>query len=111
MIDKLKFLIDETEDNPKLKSILLKVAEMPENKQEMTLYEHPTVKPLDMIKMIVKASSNEGDIVLDAFMGSGTTAVACLELNRKLIGFEISKEYCDIANKRLQQENLGSFIK
>jgi len=37
MIDKLKFLIDETEDNPKLKSILLKVAEMPENKQEMTL--------------------------------------------------------------------------
>jgi len=76
------------------------------NKYEMTLYNHPTIKPLELIKTIIKASSNKEDVVLDPFMGSGTTAVACKQLNRYFIGFEISKEYCDIANKRLKQQNL-----
>lgn len=67
---------------------------------------HPTEKPLHLIKDLVKISSNENDIILDPFMGSGTTAVACKQLNRNFIGFEISKEYCDIANKRLKQEQL-----
>ena len=49
------------------------------------------------------SSSKEKQIVLDPFLGSGTTAVACKQLNRKCLGIEISKEYCDIANKRLQQ--------
>ena len=80
------------------------------NKQEMTLYDHATVKPLELIKTIVKASSNEGDIVLDCFMGSGTTAVACKELNRNFIGIEREQKYIDIANKRLIQSSLSKPI-
>lgn len=64
--------------------------------------KHPTQKPLDLIKKLLKISSNQNDLVLDSFMGSGTTAVACKQLNRNFIGYEISKEYCDIANKRLK---------
>ncbi len=79
------------------------------NKLEMTKYNHPTVKPIDLIRNIVKASSNEGDLVLDCFMGSGTTAVACKQLNRNFIGFEISRKYCDIINERLSQGVLLSF--
>lgn len=74
-------------------------------------WEHPTIKPIELIKKIIKISSNENDIVLDPFMGSGTTAVACKQLNRKFIGFETSKEYCDIANKRLSQDVLFNFDK
>ena len=62
--------------------------------------------PLKALKIL----SDEGDIVLDPFMGSGTTAVACIKLKRNFIGFEISKEYCDIANKRIadaQAQKLG----
>ncbi len=57
---------------------------------------------------MILASSNEGDRVLDCFMGSGTTAIACQQFNRKFIGIEISKEYCDIAKKRLSQQTLSS---
>lgn len=64
---------------------------------------HPTQKPLLLIKEIIKNYTNKGDIILDPFMGSGTTAVACKELQRNFIGFEISKEYCDIANQRLEK--------
>jgi len=63
--------------------------------------EHPTTKPLELIKNFVEISSNENDLVLDPFLGSGTTAVACEKLNRRWIGIEISKEYCDIAVKRI----------
>jgi len=75
------------------------------NKQEMTLYDHATVKPLEMIKTIVKASSNEGDMVLDCFLGSGTLAVACKELNRKFIGIEKEEKYIEIARERLSKIN------
>jgi len=66
--------------------------------------KHPTEKPLGFIEKIVKISSNENDTVLDPFIGSGTTAVACKRLNRRCIGIEINKEYCDITVKRLSQE-------
>jgi site-specific DNA-methyltransferase (adenine-specific) len=62
---------------------------------------HPNEKPLDIIKKYVKVLSEENMVVCDPFMGSGTTAVACKELGRNFIGFEISEEYCNIANKRL----------
>jgi len=68
--------------------------------------KHPTQKPLWIIKKFIEISSEEGDIVLDCFIGSGTTAIACKQLKRKYIGFEINKEYVDIANKRLNQEVL-----
>jgi len=78
------------------------------NKQEMTLFEHSTIKPLKLIETIIKASSNKGDIILDPFMGSGTTAVACKELDRKFIGFELEQKYVDIANERLEKTESDS---
>jgi len=64
--------------------------------------KHPTQKPLDLLKRIVLASTNENDIVLDPFCGSGTTGVACRCLkNRSFIGIEIDKKYCDLAKNRL----------
>ncbi len=64
---------------------------------------HATPKPLDMIEKIIKASSNKRDLILDCFMGTGTTAIACKKLNRDFIGCEINKEYIEIANKRLNE--------
>lgn len=71
---------------------------------------HITPKPINLIKTIIKHSSHENDLVLDCFMGSGTTAVACKQLNRNFIGFELSQEYINIANKRLSQETLFSSL-
>lgn len=64
---------------------------------------HPTQKPIDLINKMILNSSNEDEIVLDPFLGSGTTAVAAKHLGRKFIGIEISKKYCEIAEKRLAQ--------
>jgi len=64
---------------------------------------HPTQKPLELIKELIKITTKKGDLVLDPFMGSGTTAVACRQLNRDFIGFEIDKEYCSKANERLKE--------
>lgn len=77
------------------------VYQIPINIKDKNNYEHPTIKPLEPIKNFIINSSDEGDIVFDPFLGSGTTAVACKELNRKYIGFEISEKYCKIANDRL----------
>lgn len=63
---------------------------------------HPAVFPEELVRDHIISWSNEGDVVLDPFMGSGTTAKVARALGRKYIGFEISKEYCDLANKRLQ---------
>lgn len=65
---------------------------------------HVTPKPVEMIENIIRHSSNEGDVVLDCFMGSGTTAVAAVRTNRNFIGFELEREYVEIANKRLDNE-------
>ena len=62
---------------------------------------HLTPKPMDMLERIIKASSNEGDLVLDCFMGSGTTAIASHNLNRNFIGCEKNKEYYDLCSKNL----------
>lgn len=66
---------------------------------------HPTQKALDVIKRIVEYHSKEGDIVLDPFIGSGTTAVACKQLNRNFIGCDNNKEYIVLANKRIKTIN------
>ena len=75
------------------------------NQSDKKLYDHPTIKPLSIIENLIKNSSVEGGVVLDPFLGSGTTAVACKELNRQYIGFEIDKKYYDIANDRLKGIN------
>lgn len=64
--------------------------------------KHPTVKPIQIIERLVEMTTKEGDVVLDAFMGSGTTGIACHRLDRKFIGFEIDKEYFEIAKNRLE---------
>ena len=71
------------------------------NKKEKKLYGHPTVKPLEIVRNLVLNSSNKGELVLDPFMGSGTTGVACKELGRNFIGIELDKEYYEIAKKRI----------
>ncbi len=62
---------------------------------------HPCEKPLDILEKIIKTSSNEGDIVLDCFMGSGSTGVASLNANRKFIGIEKDENYFNIAKERI----------
>ena len=74
----------------------------PCNKADKDLYEHPTIKPLQFIKNLIINSSQEGGVVLDCFLGSGTTAVACKELNRHFIGFELNPRFVEIANDRLK---------
>ncbi len=64
-------------------------------------YFHPTQKPIDLIKKLIQIYSNEGDVIMDCFAGSGTTLVAAKELNRFYVGSEISKKYFDIAIERL----------
>jgi DNA modification methylase len=65
---------------------------------------HPTEKPLKLFEYLVSVSSNRNDIVADFCLGSGTTAIACERLGRQWLGCEISKEYCDIANARIEAE-------
>ena len=64
---------------------------------------HPTQKPIKLFEELIKKSSNEGDTILDPFMGSGTTGVACVQLNRNFIGYEISPDYFKIAEKRISE--------
>lgn len=65
---------------------------------------HPTVKPTSLLAQLIEWSTHTGEIVLDPFMGSGTTLRAAKDLNRKSIGIEIEEKYCEIAANRLSQE-------
>ncbi len=66
---------------------------------------HPTQKPVEVMEWLIKRLSNENDIILDPFMGSGSTGVACKNTNRKFIGIELNKDYYNIAMKRLGDDN------
>ena len=66
--------------------------------------DHPTQKPLEIIERMIKASSRPGEVVLDPFMGSGTTAVAAHRLKRRFIGFETNPDYCETIRRRLLNE-------
>ena len=68
--------------------------------------EHNAAFPLELAKKVIETFTKEGDIVLDCFLGTGTTTVAAKQLNRKYIGIEINKDYCRIASKRLEQATL-----
>jgi site-specific DNA-methyltransferase (adenine-specific) len=63
---------------------------------------HPTLKPVALMEYLVKTYTNEGDIVIDPFMGSGTTGVACAMHGRRFIGIEKEKQYFDIAAERIR---------
>ena len=66
---------------------------------------HPTQKPVEVMEWLIKRLSNENDIILDPFMGSGSTGVACKNTNRRFIGIELNKDYYNIAMKRLGDDN------
>ena len=67
--------------------------------------QHPTQKPVALMEYLIKTYTNEGEIVLDNTMGSGTTGVACVKTNRKFIGIEKEENYFDIAIKRIKSTN------
>lgn len=69
---------------------------------EKKVGKHPTQKPIALLEHFVKLLSNEGDLVIDPFMGSGSTGVVCKKLNRNFIGVELDKEYYEIAQRRLE---------
>ena len=69
---------------------------------------HPTQKPTDLLEYLIKTYSNEGDVVLDNCMGSGSTAIAALNTNRNFIGYELSEEYYYIILKRLNEYENGN---
>ena len=71
------------------------------NVQDKEWYDHPTIKPLDFVKNHIINSTIEGEVVLDPFAGSGTTAVAAKELGRKYLTFELSEDFYNIAKDRL----------
>lgn len=65
---------------------------------------HPTLKPVELMQHLVKLTTFDGQIILDPFMGSGSTGIACIELKRKFIGYELDKDYFKIAEKRLNNK-------
>ncbi|BDH64568.1 DNA-methyltransferase [Enterococcus faecalis] len=71
-------------------------------KSEKKYGNHPTQKPIDIIERMILASTNEDSIILDPFIGSGTTLLAAKMLNRKSIGIDVEKEYINLANKRIK---------
>ena len=66
---------------------------------------HPTQKPIALLEYLIKTYTNEGDLVLDNCMGSGSTGVACKNLDRDFIGIELNKEYYEIARKRIFEDS------
>lgn len=64
---------------------------------------HPTQKPVALLEYLIKTYTNEGDVILDNCMGSGTTCVACVNTNRHYIGFELDEKYFEIAKKRIKE--------
>jgi DNA modification methylase len=64
---------------------------------------HSTEKPTDLMQVLIENSTSPGDIVLDPFMGTGSTGVACANTGRRFIGMELDKQYFDIAVKRIEE--------
>jgi site-specific DNA-methyltransferase (adenine-specific) len=76
-------------------------------RDEKTFGKHPTQKPVALIERCLQASTREGDMVLDPFLGGGTTAVACLRLNRRCVGIELDKSNIELAVGRVKGETPG----
>ena len=65
---------------------------------------HDTEKPVDLMKILIENSSDEGDVVLDPFMGIGSTVLACINTNRNFIGIELDEDYFNIAKERIEKQ-------
>jgi len=70
---------------------------------------HPAQKPVMLMERLIRLSSKENDVILDPFMGSGTTAIACLLANRKFLGFELEPEYFNITQKRIKDFDYNNY--
>lgn len=105
---------DSTKENGDRTSVHNDLTKTKEYKQEHTNYPrgivkytqdsislHPTQKPVALMEYLIKTYTNEGEVVLDFTMGSGTTGVACVNAGRKFIGIEMDDNYFEIANKRI----------
>ena len=79
----------------------------PINMKDKKRWKHPTIKPEIIIRRLIRNSSKENDIVLDCFIGSGTTAVCCIKENRNYIGFEINKEFYKTCLERIEETKKG----
>ena len=90
-------------DGITLSDVWTDIPALPHNSKEKT--PHPTQKPIKLIERIIQISTNEGDLILDNCMSSGTTACACINTNRNFIGFEVDKEYYEYAEKRIKDMN------
>jgi len=77
----------------------------PNKNERDLLLKHPTQKPLSLFNELIYRFSNVGDVVLDTFLGTGTTAISCMELNRSFIGCEIDEDYCGMINDRIKKCN------
>lgn len=71
---------------------------------------HPTQKPVALFEYLIKTYTNEGETVLDNCMGSGTTAIACINTNRNYIGFELDSEYHRLIEERIEEHILGDLL-
>lgn len=74
----------------------------PLNQSDKKKYNHPTVKPQLIVTNLILNSSQYGEIILDPFMGSGTTGVACVKTNRNFIGIELDEQYFKTAKSRIE---------
>lgn len=81
----------------------------PINVKDKELYQHPTCKPVEILQNFIVNSSNENDVILDPFMGSGSTGVACINTHRNFIGIEINAKYYETAKTRLVSQKIEMF--
>ena len=72
---------------------------------------HPTQKPLELFKRLIEMATDEGEIIVDPFIGSGTTAIASMQLNRNWVGIDKDKSYIDLANKRINNHQKNTKLK
>lgn len=90
--------------NPKDYKDASTLFQAPINQKDKREWGHPTIKPIEIINRFVRNSSNEGDLIFDPFLGSGTTGVAAKKYNRNFIGCELNEEYFNISCKRIGVE-------
>ena len=98
------YLMRELNDGKQMKDVWETSLTKPSEKK---CGKHPTQKPIEILERIILASTDEGDLILDPFNGSGTTGIVANRLNRGFIGIEKEKEYLDLTIRRKESDNIG----
>jgi len=94
-------VMKELNDNKQMKDVWRFTSA---KKSEKSFGRHPTQKPIQLLDLIIKASTDEDGIILDPFNGSGTTGVSCIKNKRKYVGIELEKNFCDLSKERFINE-------